>query len=1357
MPSQVTTRTKSMNDRRSVKTIIDVLRYRAQTTPNKIVYRFISDDENKIATLTYHELEEQSHEIAHYLLQSAQPGDRSLLLIPPGLTYITAFFGALYAGVVAVPAYPPRKNSHLRRIMSIIKNSQATTMLLTQKIFNLNKKISGVFTNIAAKDIAFLQYTSGSTAEPKGVIISHENLMVNSAAIATLFDHSEKSRGVIWLPPYHDMGMIGGIIQPLYSGFEVTLMSPTAFLQRPIRWLKAISDCQATTSGGNDFSYELCVSHIKEEDLKLLDLSSWKIAFMGAEPINPNTIERFYEKFSQVGFRKESLYPCYGLAEATLIVSGGHYKEQPLIQCYDKEFLNKHLAKKTNRKENVKKLVSCGSVIPHHELIIVDPKKHTICSEKTIGEIWFRGKSVAQGYWNKNQLTQETFHAKIKGKKSEYLKTGDLGFLEKNNLFITGRIKDLIIIAGKNHYAQDIEFIAEHAHSSLRPGYCAAFSILVDGIEKLIIICEIKRTQLRKLNEDEIYHAIQKSVSEEIGISVCAIRLLKTGSLLKTSSGKIQRFTCKQAFIDETLNVVGFWNAEKKKKISPAIYLSQDNKVNVASHLADDIILWLRDYAEKNINSRLMDERRSMPPNLLMEFSRRGLFGMQVSKEYGGIDLTTKEAMRVIEQLAAIDINLAILVGVHNGLGVRTLQRHAKKSIREKLLTPLTSGSYLAAFALTEPAAGSYVDGIIATAKEKNGCWQLNGMKRWNSAPWAQVIHVFVKTVDHTGASQGISGFVVTKDMPGVTVGPEAMTMGWRSTAQSGLILDNVTVSEEYLLGQLGKGNEIIEDSLAYSRFGISIISVGGMKRCIQLLHRFASRRRIETGQLIKNPHFLREMTAIVAYISAYDLLNKKVLTLLDNGEPVPNDITIALKVGSSESFWKSADILMQFLGGRGYLENNLAPQIMRDARILRIVEGASEPLLISLGRNIQHSDQFLSFISHSLDSDLLRNKLKQAMQAIKNHADSKGRGKNPSLVSILENIEISKIAIKVLLLAGVQEQYIKTSNVTLKNAMYFLENDFEKSLLNIEKNISIKNEILNPDLFEEINKQYSESIGDIEQVQVGEDWELDPLLKKKLPTDLYFSEKFVKKSEQVNLTKESLENWIINWVKENKKLEDIHIDPKESLFSYGLDSIAAVKLSGDLEQFLQRNLEPTIVWEYPCVHDLSEYIFDALLRQESKIISDESKSIRTIPQSSKEHPRLSFEQERLWNVEQLRKGPTNNMAQVYHICGLLNVKRLEKVINTIIQRHEILRTAYTSDIPPHAMIQKYEFHLKTFPLKNKEKQHSLEEIEKISYKLSNKIFNIEQVPLFEIQLFQVDKKSHFLLLVFHHIICDIL
>lgn len=521
-----------------------------------------------------------------------------MLLFNPGLDFISSFFGCLYAGVTAVPAYPPGSKQLLNRLGAILKDCKAKVALTTlSSVGSIAERMRGLSSSFAGnvistdsisgdeslewqppdlqgEELAFLQYTSGSTGSPKGVMVSHSNLIHNSGLINHCFRDTEQSVMVSWLPLFHDMGLVGGILQPLYVGCTMLLMAPATFLQRPLRWLKVISTYRATTSGGPNFAYDLCVSKLSDNTDEDIDLSCWDLAFSGAEPVRSETIDRFSSKFEPYGFRREAFLPCYGLAESTLIVSGIDRRQRPLLKQFDTDALEGNQAVEAqgaSGTEGHRSLAACGSALGDVRFRVVSPDNHKVVNPGSIGEVWVSSPSVAKGYWGQEELSMNTFCRRLPGEPGAFLRTGDLGFLwedeqAQEQLFITGRSKDVIIIRGRNLYPQDIETTAQGSHPTLRAGCGAAFSIDAEDGEKLIIVQELERSAWRHIDVSAVKAVVASAVSEAHEVQPWEILLLKPGTIPKTSSGKIQRYACRENYLNKSLNVVGQWQLQSATK-----------------------------------------------------------------------------------------------------------------------------------------------------------------------------------------------------------------------------------------------------------------------------------------------------------------------------------------------------------------------------------------------------------------------------------------------------------------------------------------------------------------------------------------------------------------------------------------------------------------------------------------------------------------------------------------------------------------------------------------------------------------------------------------------------------------------
>ncbi|WP_255663135.1 non-ribosomal peptide synthetase [Myxococcus sp. RHSTA-1-4] len=563
-----------------------MLETRARTLGEQPLYTFLEDGGDD-TVLSYAALDLRARRIGAALQSLARAGERAVLLYPPGLEYVAGFFGCLYAGLVAVPAYPPdpsRLDRTLPRLRAIIRDARASVVLTTAFIQEMGEGLFEGAPELAAlrwvatdalpdgteagwqrpdprwDTLAFLQYTSGSTGDPKGVRLSHGNLLHNLGLISHAFEVRDDSAGVIWLPPYHDMGLIGGILQPLYAGFPVALMSPLAFLRRPRFWLESLTRFGGTISGGPCFAFDLCVRKVPPGEREGLDLRRWELAFCGAEPIRPEVMSRFAEAFAPAGFQAGAFYPCYGLAEGTLIASGGRKGGGVLTRSWDAAALERNEALEAPEGSGSRPLVGCGRTMPDQTLLVVDPDTRRACPPERVGEIWVSGPSVAHGYWERPEESEATFGATLADDASgqRFLRTGDLGLLRDGELFVVGRRKDLIILRGRNLHPQDLELTLERSHPALRPGCGAAFSIEVGGEERLAVMYEVDPR--KAWTPEDVVAAVRRGLSEAHEVQLHTLVLIEPGALPKTSSGKIQRRACRAELLAGTARALLTWS-----------------------------------------------------------------------------------------------------------------------------------------------------------------------------------------------------------------------------------------------------------------------------------------------------------------------------------------------------------------------------------------------------------------------------------------------------------------------------------------------------------------------------------------------------------------------------------------------------------------------------------------------------------------------------------------------------------------------------------------------------------------------------------------------------------------------------
>lgn len=586
------------------KTVIDFIEFQAYHHPGDIAYRFLYDDEGKEALLTYAELRAKAQTLAKLLKEKIPGTATAVLLYTPGPSFIIAFIACLYAGILAIPTYPPiprRLTLNIIRLEKLCKDANPAIILadtasarllnsallkenckgFLDKLLNLglsvqeglklNKIPIFVTEGIEAsyeddfiplvkdsKQIAYIQYSSGSTGHPKGILVTHENLLSNIAEILKVTGAHPQTTSLSWLPHYHDMGLIGFTLTYLINKLPIIQLSPFTFLQNPLFWLNAISRYKATVTGCPNFGLELCIRAINAHPEQNMDLSSLELFLCGAEPINSELPERFYEAFKPYGLKQSAFFPVYGLAEHTLMVSGGKKGDQAKVKNFDTGKLRKHEVAELSTEEAGTRIVSCGKVIDNHEICIVDSNSLEPLNQDRVGEIWLKGPSVTKGYLNQIETTRESYEAYRNDGEGPYLRTNDVGFLHNNELYIFGRLKDVITIQGNKYAPQDIEFSAQMANDRVRKGNIAAFVVYINNYEHLVIVSEIS-DQATKGHHTEIMTSIRKAVARDFNLSMLEVVLIKPRTIPKTTSGKIQRNATKTAYLDNELEIIASW------------------------------------------------------------------------------------------------------------------------------------------------------------------------------------------------------------------------------------------------------------------------------------------------------------------------------------------------------------------------------------------------------------------------------------------------------------------------------------------------------------------------------------------------------------------------------------------------------------------------------------------------------------------------------------------------------------------------------------------------------------------------------------------------------------------------------
>ncbi|MFO1045731.1 MAG: aminotransferase class I/II-fold pyridoxal phosphate-dependent enzyme [Planctomycetaceae bacterium] len=1195
---------------------------RSREFPDRVACSFMREDARSEA-LTYGQLESRSDAVAATLQEFAAPGDRALLIYPQGLELICAFFGCLKAGLIAVPAYPPRKNRKSERLTGIIEDCSPDILLTEEAVLRdldseFVAKIRVIETGsiaggrsprhhveITPGTTAFLQYTSGSTIKPRGVVVTHGAIAWNICQQDAAVNLGSSSIMVSWLPLYHDMGLVGAVLSPLYLGGRTVLLSPQSFLQRPFTWLKTISDERANISVAPNFAFDLCVKAISEEQRHQLDLSSLKLIVNGAEPIKPESIDRFIAKFGPFGLSLEKMFPCFGLAESTLFVTGGPYGK-PAKRVRLAPVTSEPTTDSDAKPERWG--VSCGVAAEGAQVVAVDPQTLTPRPDGKIGEIWVQSPSNATGYWNNPELSHQTFENRLADGSGPFLNTGDLGFMVDGELYVSGRSKDLIIIRGRNIYPQDVERVIERTLPFVEANTSAAVELVSTGTEQLGVVIEATRELVRtarhaekdasvnQIFQDHITR-LRQEIGNEFEVTLDAVAFVRTGSFPRTSSGKVQRHKCRDLLQNGDETVVYRWQAKENSKVNPSPLASFSG----SSAKADTLIEWLRDYAARKINSRVMDERRSVPPYVILDFGNHGLFGLQVSESLGGLGLSTSDALRVMEQLGAIDPTLALMVGIHNGLGLRPIQNFGSPTLQRKLLPTLAAGRQLASFAITEPEAGSNPNAIQATAHRVSGGWRVNAHKQWiGLGSWSGCITVFARSYDAQGLPGGIVALNVPDRTTGLRHGPESLTMGARAIVQNSVHLDEAFVPDAMTLGQPGEGMAVAQDAMMFCRVGLAAVSVGGMKRCAQLMLRYSERRSVATGRLVDNPVTITRLEHLCAAIDATQALTNAIAGWIDAGREVPQEAYIACK----KLFWQAADHLMQLLGGRGYVETNIAPQLLRDARLLRIFEGPTETLLMYLGANVLlRGESITRMLAEDLQFPAAASALQAAVQQLSNNFSSSTPGAKQWL-----QFQVGELATAAMLWAATSSSH--RSGAIAESSVVWAEQRFQ-TLQAAAVAANQTSRKWSADSVTSRIRSYDATIGDIEQELPGADEQLDDYLKKErrnpagpagapsivnVDTDAIGNSKPTPTAVFASAVKdptisELIRDSILKWMRDEVDPNANAVDGEAAFTSLGIDSVAAASIVLDLETATGVRLTPDILYGYQTVNQLAEFV----------------------------------------------------------------------------------------------------------------------------------------------------------------------
>ncbi len=1247
------------------------------TEGKQVAFSFLVSPDQAPETLTYQGLDGTAKTLALALQAEAKTLQFTLrqapvlIALPAGLAFLQCYFGCLYAGAIAVPIKYPQRNKPMDHTENVAADCGARLVIATRemkvrlsealpdlRVLAIEDLLSrpapagAIWTDPDPKgtDIAHLQYTSGSTSAPKGVAISHNNIAQNAADVCSSFTIDETSRLLCWLPHYHDLGLIFGCIVPVFSGSHSLLMPPAHFAQRPVRWLQVMQAHQVTHSAAPNFAFDACLA-VPRSVTANLDLSCVQALLNGAEPVRAQTVQRFVSRFAENGLGADVQCPSYGMAENTLVISVNGPANPLTWARFDSEALQqRRLVPVEESHLRHRALVVCSGAELGCEIRIVEPQSLQACAPGEIGEIWVQGPSVAAGYWQRDALTQEKFQARLKGETGLWLRTGDLGGFCDAGLIVIGRLDDVMVLRGINYSPEDIELSVEACDPALEPGGAVVFASEItaqamgqvdgengaenSGTPRLVVVHEVTRSALRTLrrggaaSEDLMQHLvaiIRAQVAEQHDLDLGALVLLPPKGVPKTHTGKKKRHACRSGFADGTLTGEARWFSPRYTRAvstplsgdTPSQPCGQHEPSSDAEALSSttrDLIDWLRDYGETRLNSRQMDERRTMPPYVVMDFARQGLLGMVAPQHYGGLGLRNSDFVDVVQQMAAIDTTLASFTVVNNALGLRPILRHAQPDLVERLMPDLASGRRLASFAMTEAGAGSNIRNLSARGVPNGrGGWQLQGRKLWSgSAAWAGVINTFVRIEDPRGG-QAVSGFVVEAETAGLRQGPEALTMGLRAMVQNEVLLEGAEVTADQRLGEIGQGMVAASDAMEYGRFAIAAMSLGVVKRCLQLMLRHGSRRMIATGALLDNPATSLRVSELASAATGIEALVRTVAAQLDAGQPPPAEMFCAGKSLAPEYAWKAADGLIQQMAGRGYIETNIAPQILRDARVLRIFEGPTEPMNAHIGARLAQFPQALEdYVGIRLQQPELGTELALSAQQIwRHHLDHQILWGGYAAAKAQAHLAIGEAASHGLMLACLVHQGetgAANPDGANRRAQDWARRQFDRAWAKALTMSPAQAVRLDQMEMEALRDSCAAAIGDVEQQMAGSDHELDGLLRRQKPQPkqevapaqqggaqvssgqgdaLQSGDGETSKTAEVR----ALSAWIKRWMASEFQIEIAAIDEAARFSSFGMDSVAAMLLTGALEDWTGVDLPASLVWEHRSIRALASHV----------------------------------------------------------------------------------------------------------------------------------------------------------------------
>jgi alkylation response protein AidB-like acyl-CoA dehydrogenase/acyl carrier protein len=848
-------------------------------------------------------------------------------------------------------------------------------------------------------------------------------------------------------------------------------------------------------------------------------------------------------------------------------------------------------------------LVGNGRILEEHQLRIRSQDGHTWLESYEIGEIWISGPAVSKGYLNHPEETKHTFHP-LPGTNEIYLRTGDLGFLdEHSDLYVTGRIKDLIIVRGLNHYPQDIERTACSSDPALHTDGAAAFSIMQDGVEKLVLIQELDRSSIRSANYDQLASKIRQAIVKEHEIMVETIVFVPTRHIPRTTSGKVRRKQAKSTYIDNAWKKV--LNISNLHSVKNAVAIEVLPGLKDSSYV--ELLAKVKHLLHHGVNGHLIDERRALPPTLFVEFAKLGMWGLLVPKALGGLQCNVSQAMHFIETVASRDASIGFILNLHNLVGIRPILHYAKAQLRNEIIPKMARGESLAAFALTEAEAGSNPYSMISTARlDSDGNWELNGEKTWvSSAAWSGYITVFMQGIDASGHYLGVTAFVVKQGTEGLVIDKETLTLGIRGSVHNTIRFNQVKLSDQYLLGRPGDGVEIIKDALKLGRVGTVSFGIGLMRTALAQMKTFAANRNISSGTLIDMPVILERINRAMITLDVAINCQTRLLAWMDRGEPIPGLLISACKVMVTEEMWKTVDHLMQLTGTRGYFEPNGIARLFRDSRALRIMQGPTESLIMDIG---SRTDDEYRDLTEYLRRSTADNDLWEDIHRIKERVDIKIHSRDR-----LEEKERTKYhafrfgeaLVWRLILALTNNAATTDAKDLIRGKMALLMERLDVAYATNTSRSNFESEYHRINGEHEIHSLHQQDT--VLRVD-NSAWHQRETSPHPDPALVQETKDTVTQAPRREGIVRSVEAWISLWLKNQYRNAGIVFADSgnsriatTSFAEFGMDSSLSVQFVNDLNKEYKLKLAPSILWSYSTPKQLAEYLYHHKLQEQGR------------------------------------------------------------------------------------------------------------------------------------------------------------